>query len=247
MSKLTTHILYIFTYDDVKKQQEDKKMLDLLAFIDSNIKTINAMGIKIETRRYSQKQLISNSALLTQIRKEGITFPSICTPGKNYDGFKNIENLYIKNIELFKQFEHKQEKPLPVANDDGKGELEDYMRSAIDTKNDGDDDEESESLSGGKGLNAQVSAALAARNTKNPSKPIRGVTVQQDPPNVRTNRESMQQTISRLRNPQQVEAGGIRGGGITEDDGPGDADSFKDDMMLRARAENEDSLQLSGD
>ena len=236
---VTVHHLYIFTYDNPDKKAEDANMLSLLEFIDNNINTINDMKIKIEIHKYTQRQLISNEPLRVQIAKDQIYFPMIRTPNKTYTGFEDIQRLYQTNILAFRKFEKKVEKQASTGADD----VEDYMRAAITSRDEEEDDENAESLSGGKGLSAQVSAAMAARNSKNPQKPIRGVAPQREPDNVKPNRESFQQTITRLRNPQQTETGGIRGGGITEDD-QGDGDSFKDDAMLKAAAaRDEDSLK----
>lgn len=242
MATPVTHILYIFKYESPGQQAEDAKMMELLNFINQNIETINEMKIKMDIRTYTQRQMLSNAALVAQIRKDGIVFPSVCTPNKTYSGFDDIHRLYITNIQSFKKYEKKVEKPAPSGRGD---DLEEYMRSAI-TTDDKDDDEESESLSGGKGLNSQVAAAMAARGSKKPEKPIRGIAPLREPDNVKHNRESFPQTISRLKMPQQTETGGIRGGAMTEDDGERDGDSYKDDAMLRAAAaREEDSLQIN--
>lgn len=240
-SNITIHHLYIFTYDKPDMKSEDEKMLSLLTFVEKNIETINDMGIKIEIHKFSQQQLVRNETLRKQLSKDQIQFPSIHTPSRRYDGFDDIIRLYQTNITQFKKFEKKIEKPAPT-----EAELEDYMRAAITDTSKDDDDEDSESLSGGKGINAQVSAAMAARGAKNP-KPIRGVSVQREPNNVKPNKESFQQTITRLRNPQQQESGGIRGGGIVDDE-PGDNESSQDDKFLRAAAgRDEDSMKAVED
>lgn len=251
MTEKVVHTLYIYTYDSPQRAAEDSRMLTLLKFINDHITTISEMGIKMDIRRYTSKQLLTDKLLIKKLQEEKICFPAVKTPAKNYTGFEDIQKLYIVNIENFKKFEHKVEKPVPTSVGGGSGseqELEDYMRSAI-TKDDGEDDDSSESLSGGKGLTSKHSAAMQARASQRPSKPIRGVAPLREPDNVKQNRESIQQSISRLssvRNPQQNEqSGGFRGGGMTDGD-EDDADSFKDDQILRKRQEdNEDSLRLN--
>lgn len=241
MAQPKIHILYIFTYDDPSKAEEDKKMLNVLQFINENVETINEMGIKIQTQRYTAKQILGDKNLAEKLRREITVFPSIKTPNSTYNGFEDIQKVYMTNIRNFKKFETKHEKPTPV-EDVGEGDLEEHMRRAINQRDDDEDDENAESLSGGKGLSSQVSAAMAARNTK-PSKPIRGVDMPREPSNVKPNREPIQATISRLtqaRSPQQTETT-IRGGGslgADDDGGPRDGDSFKDDDMARKYAEN---------
>lgn len=236
-SEPITHILYIFTYGEPKRQEEDRKMLEVLQFINDNISTINEMGIKIQIQKYTGQQILSDKALREKLQKECVRFPSIKTPNRTYTGFEDIQKLYISNIQNFKKFESKHEKPVPEAES---SDLEDYMRKAIIKGDDEGDGEDAESLSGGKGLSAQVSAAIAARTQKNPSKPIRGINIPREPDNVKPNKESIQQTISRL-NPSRTDTT-IRGGGnLGDDDGPVDGDSHKDDEMARKFAEREES------
>lgn len=249
MTETVVHTLYVYTYDNPQRAAEDSRMLKLLQFINDNISTISEMGIKMDIRRYTSKQLLNDKVLIRKLQEERIGFPTVKTPSKTYTGFDDIQKLYIANIENFKKFEHKVEKPVPSGGGGSEAELDDYMRSAI-TKDD-ENDEEDESLSGGKGLTSKHSAAMQARANQRPAKPIRGMAPLREPDNVKPNRESIHQSISRLssaRNPQQNEqSGGFRGGGMTDGDGD-DAESYKDDQMLKRRQDdNEDSLQLNGD
>lgn len=252
-TEIVNHTLTLFLYETPARAADDAKMRNLLQFIESHITVISEMGIKMNIRKYTSKQLTTDKLLLKRLQDEKTTFPSVRTPAKTYTGFDDIQKLYIVNIENFKKYEHKQEKPVPgVVGGSSEGELEDYMQAAIAPGND-EDDEESESLSGGKGLTSKHSAAMQARNANRPSKPVRGVAPLRESDNVKANRESIQQTISRLstaRNPQQNETGGIRGGGFTDSGGGDgdDAESSRDDLLLRKRQEdNEDSLPARDD
>lgn len=247
-AQIVVHELYLFVYETSQRASDDAKMMKVLEFINNNVKTINNMGIKIDIKKYTSKELTGKHQLLEKFRIEGITFPCLKTPNKIYHGFEEIKKVYLENISNWESFEAKKERIAGGVSDSNGDELEDYMKAEIGVKTKDEIDEEEDGLnSQGNNLSQLHAQAMQLRDSKKPQKPIRGIDMSMES-NVKTPSENPKDTISRLAG-QQGNQGPTRisvnsGTPDLDDDG---GDSRDDALAAVYAARNEDSMPVNSD
>ena len=125
------HQLYVkvVTGNDPDRKSRDIT-LEVLSYVHSRLPKFQQMGLSIKVNRIRSQDL-QNPRLVEAMRKRGITrLPALTSPNNVYIGFKEISDVYERNIKEFAAIDRREERAVDGAAPDG-NDLEDFYKGEM--------------------------------------------------------------------------------------------------------------------